>query len=244
MKSAMIRLRMLAPAIALTIAACGATPDGQATNADPGHGASSANDPVLRAALRDQIMVGPDLVQQANADTIRPPAQPETGALPPDGIATIAAAVPGKLRAAPPPAAACPLCAAARRSITLGALAESQGVSAQCVAGIGYAMGWANRLPAGVPLYPDARVAEAAGADGAGCALRAVSFASAAPMQRMLDWYYTRGAEAGYRATHQADGVAHVLAGRRPDDKGMFMVVLKPRHDGGTDVDLLADGGV
>lgn len=234
--------------LALLLAACGQTPDEKAAVADldnsivQENGASSASDPVLQSALKDQIMVDPRLVQQANADTVRPPAQPESGAVPPEGIADAAhKPVAGEVRSVPAPTGTCKQCAAARRALTLGALAASQGASAQCAANVAYSAAWANRLPQGVPLYPDAQVAEAAGADREGCALRVVSFASAAPMQRLLDWYYTRTAEAGYRAEHQAEGDEHVLAGTK--EGAAFMLIVKPRKGGGTTADLMADGG-
>lgn len=213
-----------------------------------GNIASSAGDPALTAALREQIMVDPALVQEANADAVRPPTHPLAGAVPPDGIAAraMAARLPpdGTLRPAPAASGACPQCDVARRSLTIGALAQQQGGrTGRCATTLSYSAGWANRLPAGVPLYPDARVAEAAGADAAGCALRIVSFASAAPMNRLLDWYYTRTGDAGYDAGHGADGAEHVLAGSRRGGTGAFMLVLRARPDGGTDADLLADGG-
>lgn len=244
------RLLRSAPVLALALiaAGCGKAPNEEAAIADLDNslaqvnGASSANDPALQGALKDQIMVDPALVQQANADTVRPPAQPESGAVPPDGIAD-AAHKPEKdtVRPAPPPSGDCKQCVAARRALTLGALAASQGASAKCSANVAYSAAWANRLPPGVPLYPDARVAEAAGADGDGCALRVVSFSSAAPMQRLLDWYYTRTSDAGYRAGHQADGDEHILAGTKRG--AAFLLVLNPRKGGGTQVDLMADGG-
>lgn len=236
-------------ALALIVAGCGKAPNEEAALADLDNslalvnGASSANDPALQSALKDQIMVDPALVQQANADTVRPPAQPESGAVPPEGVADAAhKKETDTVRAAPPPSGECKQCLAARRVLSLGALAASQGVQAKCTGNVAYSAGWANRLPPGVPLYPDARVAEAAGADGTGCALRIVSFSSAAPMQRLLDWYYTRTSGAGYAAEHSAEGDQHVLAGTRKQG-GAFMLYLKPRKDGGTDVDLMADGG-
>lgn len=250
--------RSLLPAPLLTLllmlAACGGGAGdpgaGAATSADAavtGNIAASAGDPALMAALHDQIMVDPALVQQANIDAVRPPTMPRSGEMPPDGIALAAAktvAEPGeKLISAPAPTGDCPQCAVARRSLTLGALAAQQGGRAgQCAARVSYSADWADRLPQGVPLYPDARVAEAAGADGAGCALRVVSFASTAPMQRLLDWYYTKATAAGFRAGHQADGAEHVLAGTHAGG-GAFLAVLRARQDGGTDVDLMADGG-
>jgi hypothetical protein len=248
---------MLGGAAALLLAGCGAAPDSDDNAAVAAidqslTGNTPAGDPALMAALHDQIMVDPALVQQANDDVIRPPTRPVSGAVPPDDIAAEAMTAPGgaaagaagiALRSAPAASEACHQCTVARESLTLGALAARQGRRAgQCAANVGYSAGWANRLPAATPLYPDARVTEAAGADGAGCALRIVSFASAAPVQRMLDWYFTRTGDAGYRAEHKADGAEHTLAGTNPKG-GAFLVVVRARKDGGSDVDLMADGG-
>ena len=124
---------------------------------------SPTADPALRSALRDQIMVDPALVQQANGDALRPPPQPQTGMVAPDRVMEPRAAERDRVRPAPPPTPNCPQCAAARRSLTLGALAESQGGrTAGCAEAVNYSAAWANRLPASVPLYPNARVAEAA----------------------------------------------------------------------------------
>ncbi|KQT31341.1 hypothetical protein ASG29_15420 [Sphingomonas sp. Leaf412] len=237
----------------MTLAGCGAEPPADtardavaALDAElTATALANAADPALTAALRDQIMVDPHLVQQANDDSIRPPTTPASGAIPADDIAGAVRrpAMTDALRPAPAASAACPQCAAARASLTLGALAETQGGKAgRCAATVAYSAGWANRLPGGVPLYPDARVAEAAGADGAGCALRIVSFSSAAPMQRLLDYYYTKASAAGYAAGHQADGAEHILGGKRRDGAA-FLAVMRARAGGGTEVDLMAEGG-
>lgn len=241
------------PALALLVAACGG--DGSAANVQQpsidsidaalvGNAAASAGDPALTAALHDQIMVDPALVQQANDDAVRPPTTPLSGAVPPDGIAVAAmrqAVLPGGLRTAPAPAGSCAQCTQARRALTLGAMAQAQGgATGQCAARLTYSAGWANRLPAALPLYPDARVAEAAGADGEGCALRIVSFTSAQPMQKLLDFYYTRATDAGFGAGHHADGAEHVLAGTRPG-AGAYLVTLRAHRGGGTEVDLMID---
>lgn len=247
----MARHSRLTPTIAaLLLVACGGAPDNQAAaindldNQLTANAADPANDPALKSALKDQIMVDPALVQQANDGAVRPPVQPAAGAVPPDDIATRkGAAETDTVRAAPAPSANCRECAAARRSLTLGALAAAQGTKGNCAANIGYSNDWANRLPREIPLYPDARVLEAAGADGQGCALRVVSFASAAPMQRLLDYYYTRASDAGYAAQHKADGAEHVIAGTKRDGAGAFMAIMRARKGGGTEVDLMADGG-
>lgn len=248
----MARRLMAAMAIAGALAACGKGADSTDRNADlaaldrelaPANAASPAADPALRSALRDQIMVDPALTRQANADTIRPPTEPVSGGVPPEAVpAKPSAAEQDRVRPAPAATGNCAQCVAARQALTLGALAAQQGGrTGQCAPRIAYSAVWATRLPASVPLYPGARVAEAAGADGAGCALRVVSFASAAPMQRLLDWYYTRTSNAGFAAQHKADGAEHVLAGTKSG--AAFLLVMRARADGGTDVDLMADGG-
>ncbi len=206
-------------------------------------------DPALTAALQDQIMVDPNLGQQANGDAIRPPGQPYAAPIPNEMVAANGNAVPGggELMRAPDPVAAakCTQCEARRDSITLGALAARQsspGVG-RCAASLEYSARWANRLPPDLPLYPQARVTEAAGAEGGQCALRAVSFSSPAPMQTMLDWYYTVVTRAGYSSEHTSDGTEHVLGGTRDRDDSAYVLFMTARADGGTDIDLVANRG-
>ncbi len=234
--------------LASMLAACGSKPDtGQriASLDDELTGANAnapAKDPAVAAALHDQIMVDPELIQQSNAGAVRPPPRPVSGALPfPDIAARPGPAETETLSHAPPASGNCKQCAAARRALTLGALAERTGAPATCTAAIGYSASWSTKLPDGVPLYPDARVTEAAGADGRGCALRVVSFRSSAPIARVLDWYYTRTAKAGYNAQHGAEGDQQSLGGTKAGG-GAFLVMLRPRADG-TDVDLMVDAG-
>lgn len=242
--------------LSLSLAACGARDDGDRNldsldNELVEAGNNSARDPALMSALHDQIMVDPNLAQQANADAVRPPAQPYSGAVPPDGIAAATPASGGAatsetLKTAPTARDGdCPKCTAARESLTLGALASRQRDrrTSGCAGAMRYSARWAERLPADVPLYPDARVSEAAGADTASCALRAVSFSTSAPLQTVIDWYYTRVSGAGYSAEHQADGAEHVLGGTRDSDGGAYVVYFTTRRDGGTDVDLVANNG-
>lgn len=218
-----------------------------------GNASGNARDPAMMAALQDQIMVDPALAAQSNADAVRPPAQPYSGALPADGIAvatrpvaaTTGATTSERLKPAPAAKGDCPGCTAARESVTLGALAARQTApgTASCAANLLYSAHWAQRLPGDLPLYPDARVTEAAGNDAGACRVRAVSFASSAPLQRVLDYYYTRASNAGYSAQHQADGAEHVLGGTRARDDGAFAIFLTSRADGGTDVDIVANRG-
>ena len=249
---------LVALVLPVALAACGSRSDGDRNldsldNELVDSNSAASRDPSLMSALHDQIMVDPNLAQQANNDAVRPPAQPYSGAVPPDGIAvppsgavaSTGAATSETLKTAPAPAASCPQCTAARESLTLGALAARQKNkrTRDCAGSMRYSARWAQRLPADLPLYPDARVSEAAGSETGGCAIRAVSFASSASLRTVLDYYYTRATRAGYSAEHQADGGEHVLGGTRSRDDGAFALFLTSRADGGTDVDLVANNG-
>ncbi|QIG81138.1 hypothetical protein [Stakelama tenebrarum] len=230
-------------ALSLALAACGGgeSRDDVQTNVQEA-------DPALTAALQDQIMVDPQLSQQSNRDSIRPPGQPYSGAIPADGVATNSNPVEGELMQVPDPVPAedCEQCRAARESVTLGGLAERQanGGLGECAADLQYSASWAQRLPRDIPLYPQARVTEAAGTESGDCGLRVVSFSSPAPIDRMLDWYYTAVKRAGYDAEHQVDGREHILGGTRASDDGAYVLFLSPRGDGGTDIDLIANNGI
>ncbi|KIU28444.1 hypothetical protein SR41_07875 [Sphingomonas melonis] len=199
--------------------------------------AGNERDPALTAALRDQIMVDPALTRTANTDAVRPPSRPDPLSIPadptagrPDGVTA------ADLKPTPPAKGDCPSCKAAAGALTLAELAARQRpADAGCAQRVSYSATWAARLPAAVPLYPDARVQEAAGNDA--CGLRVVSFASSAPAARILDWYNARVTRAGYSAEHQAQGDEHVLGGTRGD--AAYVVHVTPGPGGGSRVDLL-----
>jgi hypothetical protein len=203
----------------------------------------AVHDPALTASLGEQIMVDPRLAQSSNTDVVRPPTRPEGGAVPPEGPLKADIVDPRTLKPAPVASNDCPECKSADGALTLGALAERQKApdAAACARAIGYSAGWANRLPADLPLYPGARLSEAAGADQNGCRLRVVSFASAAPMQKMLDYYYTKAMAAGYSAGHSTDGRQHVLGGVRGNDA--YVVYVTARKGSGSDVDMVSNAG-
>ena len=241
-----IRLPALALALPLALIACGepAVDQQDATNLEADLGNGNAGDPALNAALAGQIMVDPTLTQSSNDDAIRPPPEPMGGAMPSEEAGRRADTIdPRTLKRAPVAAGDCPACRQADAALTLGALAERQKTpdAGVCAQKIGYSAGWANRLPADLPLYPGARLTEAAGADRDGCRLRVVSFASSAPMQKMLDYYYTRARAAGYSAGHSTDGRQHVLGGVRGNDA--YVVYVTARAGGGSDVDMVSNAG-
>jgi hypothetical protein len=230
----------------LALAGCSGTDTANNTLSDAELG--NAADPALTGALQDQIMVDPQLGRQANGDAIRPPSQPYSGGVPGDAVAANGEKIDtaGLLKTpAPVSGKECPQCVAARESVTLAGIAARQknARTRGCAGSLKYSASWAQRLPADLPLYPQARVTEAAGAQG-NCALRVVSFSAAQPMQTLLDWYYTRAVRAGYSAEHQLDGAQHILGGTRGRDDGAYVLFLTPRKDGGTDVDLVANNGV
>ena len=228
----------------LLLAACSKQPasqqdldslDKELTGATTGSGTGNGRDPALTAALHDQIMVDPALTQSANTNVVRPPSRPDPLSIPADSVRNDGVRA-ADLKAAPAPGKDCPECRKANGALTLGELAVRQSkAGASCAQRVTYSAGWANRLPADVPLYPDARVREAAGNDA--CGLRVVSFSSGAPVGRILDWYNARVSRAGYSAEHQASGGQHVLGGTRGN--AAYVVYATANAGGGSDVDLL-----
>lgn len=251
--STRIQLRLLALALPFALAACGsANPSDQnldALDAELTNSTSAdepAKDPALMSALQDQIMVDPALAQQSNADAVRPGGQPYSAQVPADGIASGDKAGPdGPLMKTPDPKADCPGCDSAKGAVTLGGLAARQQGNnmAQCVGGLRYSATWAARMPEALPVYPQARLVEAAGNDRNGCALRAATFVTGVPLNKVLDWYYTRTTSAGYQSEHQAKDGEHVLGGTRDRDNAAFILFAKPRDGGGTEIDLIVNDG-
>lgn len=247
----------------LALAACGKKPEAEsnidsldAELAGTGNTAASNRDPAMMSALQDQIMVDPALAGQANNDSVRPPQQPYSGATPPDSVApakpdaangatAATGSSSGGSKPTPAPSGDCPQCKIRNDSVTLGALAKRQADKkiAGCSGNLQYSAAWVGRLPADLPLYPDARVDEAAGATGNGCTLRVVSFSTGASIQTVLDWYYGRATSAGYTAEHQADKGQHVLGGVRSKDGGAFVIYVEKRADGRTEVDIVVNNG-
>ncbi len=236
---------ILAP---LALAACGGGDAQQNVDALDDEIAGNGADPALMGALQDQIMVDPQLASQSNKDSIRPPSQPYSAPLPAETVAAAKAAMPkdGELLKAPAPVAGkSDIVDSREQSVTLGALASRQKDkrTAGCAANLNYSAAWAARLPAAMPLHPQARVVEAAGSQSGDCALRVVTFSTPQPLQTMIDWYYTRAMKGGYTAEHQLKDGQHVLGGTRASDTAAYVVFLSARADGGTDLDLIASGG-
>lgn len=243
------RLRTVTLALApLLLVACG---DGGADETpysldDELAEGANAQDPLLAAAVQDPLLTDPQLSTKSNADAIRPPSQPYAAPVPAGDIAPAPDTDDGALMKTPDAIrGTCRQCAIARDAITLGALAarQSDPRTRNCAPALRYAAGWANRLPADMPLYGGARVIEAAGADGAGCRIRAVTFTTSRPVDHMLDWYFTQGTKAGYATEHQADDAEHVLAGSRARDGAAYVAFVRTAPGGGSEIDLLVNTG-
>ena len=182
------------------------------------------SDPALTSALEDQIMVDPALTQQSNRNAVRPPETPTQAhyPLPQSGE-------PGRRPAAV-------------RGPGAGAQAAVQGDAEGGIAGCGpdfdYNMQWARRLPGAFPVYPGSRITDAAGTDTADCRARVVTFTTADAPQRVLDFYASRAARAGYSAEHQKRQGDHILAGTNAAD-GAFFLIVTPTG-AGADVAIIA----
>ncbi|MBK5263758.1 MAG: hypothetical protein JJE34_00785 [Alphaproteobacteria bacterium] len=233
----------------LALSACGGDDDAGSNLSSLDESLANIDDPALRGALEDQIVVDPELAGQSNAHAVRPGAKPVDGAIPAVVIATeYQARIGGKLYRAPKAveAAPCKACGT-EKPVTLGALAREQGNrqgnKGGCDAKLEYGMDWANRLPSEFPLYPQAKLMEAAGADSGSCNLRVASFVTGQPMQSVIDYYYTKALKSGFDAEHQLLNGEHVLGGMRKKDDGAYFITFADHKGGGTAVDIVANNG-
>jgi hypothetical protein len=132
-------------------------------------------------------------------------------------------------------------------TVAEGAGKAGNGMTAASAQGCGknlnYSLDWAKRLPAAMPIYPEAKLIEAAGADAGQCTLRVVSFTSTAPMQTLIDWYYTQAVRSGFSSEHQIKDGDHILAGVREEDDSAYYIFFAEKN-GGVEVDLIANNGV
>jgi hypothetical protein len=140
------------------------------------------------------------------------------------------------------PAGAAPKAGAQLASAPAGPAAASGG--ANCTDGdkFAYNNGWAQRLPAAFPFYPNGRLTEAAANNSNGCSTRVVSFTTADNFQRVLDWYNTRAVRAGYSSEHQIRAGDHILAGSNASDNGAFYLIVTPKGNG-SEAALIVNNG-
>jgi hypothetical protein len=221
-------LAFTALAAVLALAGCGRGDDGNLASLD--NQLANDSDPALTAALQDQIAVDPNLAQQSNANAVRPPETPTTATYPADS-----AAAKGN-------AGAAPKAGAQLASAPAGPAAASGGANCTDGAKFAYNNGWAQRLPAAFPFYPNGRLTEAAANNSDGCSTRVVSFTTADDFQRVLDWYNTRAVRAGYSSEHQVRAGDHILAGANASDNGAYYLIVTPRGNG-SEVALIVNNG-
>lgn len=216
--------------VSLGLAACGGGEDEASLDQlDSKLGGKGDVDPALTAALEDQIMVDPTLSAQSNEDSIRPPTEPNQGPIPADRDAAVTGS-------------------AATASQTLGSLAveqtngDNKARFTGCSLDVQYSADWANRLPADVPLYPQARVSEAGGSDNPNCKLRAVTFGTAAAPRALLDFYGAVAKRGGFVVGQKSAGAETTLSGTRAGDGAAFYAIIQPNGTGSS-VDLVSNRG-
>jgi hypothetical protein len=206
-------------ALILLVGGCGGSKSAQ-SEADSIETNGSQTDPAISSALGDQIMVDPALTQQRDGD-----ARPGTGQSP------IPSTLPG---------------AGAAEGQTLGEAAQAQAAgraatSAACYRNLQYSAGWAQRLPAALPAYPDAQLREAAGNSSGGCNVRIASFATSAEIGQVTNFYAAAGRKGGYAVETTAEGTGRAVGGDKGPDA--FYATLRPRVGGGTEIDIVTNHG-
>lgn len=244
---AMTRNLLVLGGAALALAACQNAAEKSAENEDAALLADAA-DPAMKGALEDQILVDPDLVDKSNRNAVLgegsdgsvPSASTPKGQLAATEKAAAAAIGPRGLMKAPEPTkVAAEECKDCNQGSTLGAKAAQQ--NGLCQGKLEYAMSWASRMPADFAVYPRANVKEAAGVAKGQCNIRVVNFTTPAALKNVVDFYYTKARRGGYSAEYQLRGSDHVLGGTKGD--AAYVLFLKPMANGGTEVDIVANGG-
>ena len=225
---AVMLFRLTAFSAALALAACGQGSEANNTFANDA-------DPALTSALEDQILTDPALAQQSNRLAVRPPETPTRAEYPVAGRQPPVRLASGNGPGAP----GCTTCGGAAP-----AASPPPPAAGSCRGGaeFQYGMEWAGRLPAAFPPYPGGRVTEAAGQDRGECRVRVVTFRTADPHQRVIDWYHQRAVQAGYSAEQQGRGRDHVLGGVNQSSNGAYYLIVTPIA-GGSEVALIVNNG-
>ncbi|WOE76207.1 hypothetical protein [Alterisphingorhabdus coralli] len=246
-----VRLATLAGATALLLSACGVGSESEEE-------IDAATDPAIAGALEEELLVDPDLVEQANRNNALDPQGANTGAVPAPKPADVKASREAAVKQfgskgimnAPEPktvsAEECPGCEGDRTGVTLGAKADIQAGKrgkAKCNAKINYDAKWAARMPPELPVYPKGNVTEAAGVDGDSCNLRAVTFTTGNSIKEVVDYYYTKARRARYSAEYLIREGEHTLGGVRQSDDAAYVIFLRKRGKDLTEVDIVANNG-
>lgn len=209
-------LRPLGLAGLLALAACGGGATDNLSALDNSLTGNDA-DPALTSALEDQIMVDPNLAQQAHPNQARPPETPVQAQYPAGS-------------------------GARTRRATAAAGVSGRGEPGACGARFQYGMAWAQRLPAAFPAYPGGRITEAAGNNHGDCRVRVVTFTTGDSWQRVIDFYRGVAQRGGYDAEQQARGGDHVLGGVNEATDGAYYLIVTPKTRG-SEVALIVNNG-
>lgn len=240
-----LRVLLLAGTPALLLSACG-----QEESA-PLPAAQEISDPLMDAALADQIMVDPDMVNRNTANRAIS-LGPEDASIPlPDRGSDAASAAreealefvggTAAMRRAPQPQRVeGELPAAARLSVAARAASAGEG-NVDCAEIAQFSAIWAARMPQDFPVYPRGAVHEAAGTDENGCSLRVVNFSTPVPLGEVMDFYFTQGSKAGFETQRILQDGEDILGGTAQSRS--FMVFARTGDDGMTVVDLVTTGG-
>ncbi len=239
------RLLLCALPLALSLSACGE--EDSVTAVTTHH-----EDPLMDAALADQIMVDPDMVNRNSANLVASfPTQEGIIPAPDAGSAAIMAAREeaiamlggaAALRDAPQPERIDgTLPPEAALSVAARAASAGEGME-DCAALAEFSAVWAARLPEVFPVYPRGAVHEAAGTDEGDCSLRVVNFTTPVPLGDVMDFYFTRADAAGYEVQRVLQDGDDILGGTH--GAASVMVFARLRDDGMTDIDLVTSGGI
>jgi len=173
----------------------------------------NATDPAIAEALAEPVMSDMQLSGAASADALRPGEQPATLPVPLDARLDMAGAA------------------------TLGevvAKARQEAGFAGCPISLAYTAMYVVKLPEPLALPKEARLAEAAGSDGSGCALRIVRFAMPGAPVAVRRRYEELAKREGFTVIK----AENTLSGARARDGMAFRIETALSKDG-TRVDLV-----
>lgn len=174
-------------------------------------------DPAVTEALYEPLLTDVELRGAAGSDALRPDQQPPVMQIPGDAIVDTAGAM---------------------GLGQLAALRVQEAAFTGCSAAIGYSAQWSVRLPEWLALPDGAHLAEAAGSDAKGCALRIVRFGMRGEVTAALDNYVAIAKRGGF-AVERGTGT---LIARRAGDGAAFRVDATTIA-AGTRIDLTSNRG-
>lgn len=210
---------------------------------------NAERDPAAAAALNDPIMADPDLASQNRGNAALTGGGPATAQIPPFNRspeeierARRAAATPfgGKIDPAPAPQRSAPQSPLAGAQTPLAVAAALRLADGVCGQSFGFSASWAAKLPNALPVYPRGHTLVAGGSDDPLCKLRSVRFVTPVPVGEVIDFYYASAGKANLKPQRAREGSDDVVAGGL-EDRG-FMVYVRQRADGLTEVDLVTSG--